>query len=337
MAVGERIRLLPVMVFLPNRYMLAPMCGITNIPFRRLSREFGCGMLFTEMVSAEGLVRKNRNCAKMLESTREERPIAAQISANKISAAVGAAEIIEGKGFAMLNLNMGCPARKVVKGGGGAALMKDFDRAREIISAVRKAVKIHLSVKFRSGWSADSVNVLDFGRMAEENGADMLILHPRTREDMFRGKSDWGQIALLKSSVKIPVAGNGDVRTGADGMRMLKETGCDAVMVGRGALGNPWIFENLLNAERGLPERRPAFGEIRDVMEKFFGYYVEFAGGDESLAAKDMRKHLIWFTRGLSGSSFLRAGIKDVADAASFREIMGGFFEGRGGRHISDS
>ena len=231
---------------LENNVALAPMAGITDLPFRTVVREFGCGLAFTEMVSASGLVRGMGKTFRYLDSSAADRPLGVQLFGRDPGTLAEAVKIVADRGFDLIDMNMGCPVKKVVKAGAGAVLMRDARGAAAILAAMRKATDLPLTVKIRAGWNGREVNAVEIGRIAEASGVDAVILHPRTAEQGFSGTSDWRLITSLKESLRIPVIGSGDIRRPEDAGRMVGETGCDGVMVGRGGLGNPWLIRNIL-------------------------------------------------------------------------------------------
>jgi len=236
---------------------LAPLAGISNLPFRLLNREFGCALAFTEMISAVGLVRSIRKTCRYLDTASADRPLGVQLFGADPSVLAAAAAIVTARGADLIDLNMGCPVKKVIRTGAGAALMKNPALAFEIMKAVRRATPLPLTIKIRAGWSVRDINALELAMLAAEAGVDAVIVHPRTVEQGFEGHADWQLIAQLKQRVPIPVVGNGDIHTPADAGRMRAETGCDGVMIGRGSLGNPWIFQGIKSVLEGVPSGGP--------------------------------------------------------------------------------
>ncbi|OGP52918.1 MAG: hypothetical protein A2Y65_10215, partial [Deltaproteobacteria bacterium RBG_13_52_11] len=227
----------------PKALVLAPMSGITDPPYRLLAREKGVDLAYTEMVSAEGLVRGNNACSRLLEGYLSEGPLIGQLFGSDSAVLAEAASRVQEMGLDGVDINVGCPAAKVVKRGAGAALLRAPMRLREIIKEVRNALHIPLGIKIRSGWDAKSLNCLEIVQLAEDCGVDLVTIHPRLRSQRFEGEADWGLIRMAKEQTGLKVIGNGDVRAPEDAVRMLNETGCDGVMIGRGSWGNPWIFE----------------------------------------------------------------------------------------------
>ncbi len=297
--------------FIPkNNVFLAPMAGVTNLPFRIVARRFGCGLAFTEMVSANGLVRGTEKTRRYLDSSAEDRPLGVQIFGREPQVLADAGRIVADAGADLIDINMGCPVKKVVRAGAGAALMKEPGLAEGIMKAVRKAVSCPVTVKIRSGWNSRTVNALEIARIAQDCGVDALIIHPRTADQGFGGLADWGVIAELKEYLKIPVVGSGDIRSPGDALRMLATTGCDAIMVGRGSLGNPWIFSGIFSCLEGEPFLPPAPTEREALIEDHLKLEVDYTG--ELRGSRNFRKHLLWYTKGL------RSG-------AQFRQIVGSF------------
>ena len=295
--------------------VMAPMAGITNLPFRTIARKMGAGLVTTEMVSAAGLVRRQRRTLSYLDTSPEEHPLAVQIFGCDPDEMAAAAEIAAARGAAVIDINMGCPARKIVKNGAGSALLKDMHRAERITSAVRRVIGLPLTVKIRSGWSPGEVVVRDFARMLEGAGADAVTIHPRFATQGFRGSSDWSHIRSAAASVRIPVIGNGDVTRPDMALEMKRATGCRGVMIGRGAVGNPWIFSGIMNTEAPGRIEGPSLSERRAVIHEHFRLLVEHVG--VTIASRLMRGVLLWYTKRLPHSSRFRGlftGIQDLSD-----------------------
>ncbi len=292
---------------LSNPLLLAPLSGISSLPFRLLAKEQGCGLVCTEMISAEGLLRNRKASERLLKSCPEERPLAVQIFGSNPNSMAEAAKVIEGYGVEVLDINMGCPVRKVVKGGSGAALLKDSKRVGEILQSVRRAISIPLTVKIRSGWDEKSINFLEIARMSEECGVDGLTLHGRTRSQGYGTKADWEVIAQTKKHLSIPVIGSGDLSSPEAIQHFFTQTNGDGAMIGRGALGNPWIFQQALQILRGLQPEEPSLEQKEKTVLRHLRMMVESQG--EVHGTREFRKHLIWYTRGLRGSSEFRSQI----------------------------
>jgi tRNA-dihydrouridine synthase B len=290
---------------LANPLLLAPLSGISDLPFRLLAKEQGCALVCTEMISAEGLIRNRKKSERFLRTCPEERPLAVQIFGPRPETMAEAARIVEEMGADLLDINMGCPVRKVVKGGSGAALLKDLNRAKEIMQSVRKAVSLPLTVKLRSGWDEKNQNVLEVARVAEECGVDALTVHGRTRSQGYGIKADWKIIARTKESLNIPVIGNGDLKTPQAVKDFLADTGCAGAMIGRGALGNPWIFSQALAVLQGEIPQTPSLEEKETVILRHLKMIVENHGEVQGL--REFRKHIIWYTRGLRNNTYFRS------------------------------
>lgn len=290
---------------LHNNVFMAPMAGITNLPFRLLVREFGCALAFTEMISANGLVRKTGKSRRFLNSILQDKPLGVQIFGSDPAVLSEAAHVVSDSGADLLDINMGCPVKKVVKTGAGAALMKNPGQVRLILRAVRNATSLPLTVKVRSGWNRRDMNALEIARIAEDSGLNALIIHPRTADQGFRGAADWGVIKAIKENVSIPVIGSGDIKGPEDAYNMLVSTGCDGVMVGRGALGNPWIFKHIISFLDGKKGFSPPHASER---ERIIQYHLEMEvnyWGDR-LGVRNFRKHLLWYTKGMRGGNLFR-------------------------------
>jgi len=292
-----------------NGALLAPLAGISNLPFRLIARAQGCSLAYTEMISANGLVRKTAKTYEYLKTVSDDRPLGAQIFGADPQIMAEAARIVADTGIDLIDINMGCPVRKVIKAGAGAILMKDPALVARIVEAVKKAVKIPVTVKIRSGWSRSSINAVEIAKIVEENGADAITVHARTADQGYSGHADWKIIADVKKAVKIHVVGNGDIRHPQDAVRMLMETACDAVMVGRGALGNPWIFKGITNILTGSEvDYLPSLGQRLEMIENHWKMEAQFLGA--KLAGKSFRKHILWYTKGLDNSHRFR----EIAD-----------------------
>jgi len=300
---------------LANPLILAPLSGISDLPFRLLAKEQGCALVCTEMISAEGLLRNRKATQKLLQTCPQERPLAVQIFGSRATSMSEAAKIVEDYGANILDINMGCPVRKVVRGGSGAALLNDLGRAKEIIQWVRKAISIPLTIKIRSGWNEKSVNFLEVAKMAEECGVNAVILHGRTRTQGYGVQADWGIMTRARENLRIPVIGNGDLTSPQAVIDFFNQTGCAGAMVGRGALGNPWIFRQALKMLQGNSPQEPSLEEKKAIILRHMAMVVEMRGEVHGL--KEFRKHLIWYTRGLRGNAGFRSRIalwKTVAE-----------------------
>ena len=310
---------------LANPLVLAPLSGISDLPFRLLAKEQGCALVCTEMISAEGLLHNRKATERLLQSRPEERPLAVQIFGSRPASMGEAARMVEDYGADVLDINMGCPVRKVMRGGSGAALLKDPERAKEIIREVRKAISIPLTIKIRSGWDEKNLNFLDVAKMAENLGVDALILHGRARTQGYGIKADWEVIGRAKEKLHIPVIGNGDLTSPQAVLDFFARTGCAGAMIGRGALGNPWIFRQTLNMLQGQPYQEISLGEKEDTILRHLEMMVERRG--EMYGLKEFRKHLIWYTRGLKGCTEFRSHIPSWNTIYEMTERVHDFFQ----------
>ena len=301
---------------------LAPMAGVTDTAYRVIAHDMGCPLAFAEMVSSQGIHYRNEHTMKMLRTEAGERPIAMQIFAKSAAMAAEAAAYIEEIGTAdILDFNMGCPAPKVVKNGEGSALMREPKKAEEILTAIRRATKLPFTVKMRLGWDDASRNAVEIARMAEAVGVDAVAVHGRTREQFYSGNADYAAIAEVKRAVAIPVIVSGDVRSSEGLARALDITGADAVMIGRGAQGNPWIFPQLihwLHTGEELPP--PTLTERAQVILRHLDLLIHYKG--EYIGIREMRKHAAWYTRGLKGSAELRERFNRAASKDEFVQIL---------------
>lgn len=304
---------------------LAPMAGITDLPFRSICRKMGADFLMTEMISTRGLYYNDAKTRKLLKIDEKEHPIGVQLFGNDPEMFFEAVKKIEDISFDFININMGCPTPKIVKNGDGCALMKVPELAGKIIRYTVDASCKPVSVKIRKGWDEKSVNAVEFSKMAQENGASQIIIHGRTRESFYSGKADWEIIKRVKGAVDIPVIGNGDVFTPEDAKAMLEQTGCDGIMIGRGALGNPWIFREikhfLKNGEKLPP---PSLEERLETMVSHFEMALDFHG--ERVGILEMRKHLGWYLKGLPHSSTVKRAIQESKNPGQIKDMLHDYF-----------
>lgn len=308
-------------VELDNPYILAPMAGVTDLPFRLLCKEQGAGLLCMEMVSAKAIQYNNKNTKALLEIHPEEQPVSLQLFGSDPDVISEIAKRIEELPFAILDINMGCPVPKIVKNGEGSALMKNPKLVYEIVSKTAKAIQKPVTVKIRKGFDDSCVNAVEIAKIVEEAGGKAVAVHGRTREQYYSGKADWDIIRKVKEAVSIPVIGNGDVVSGESAIALQKETGCDGVMIGRGAQGNPWIFSELLEYEKtgNMPER-PSMEEIKKMMLRHAQLQMQYKG--EYLGIREMRKHVSWYTTGLPNSAKMRDEINRVESYAELEVLL---------------
>ena len=283
---------------------LAPMAGISDLPYRVICREFGCGLTVSEMVSAKGLLYKNEKTFAMLQIDEAERPTAIQLFGSVPEELAEAARIVEAQGADIIDFNMGCPVPKVVNNGEGSALMKVPELAGKILEAMVKAVRVPVTVKFRAGWDEEHRNAVEIAKIAEASGVAAVAVHGRTRNQFYMGKADWEIIRRVKEAVRIPVFGNGDVFTAGDGLRMFKETNCDGLMLARGAYGNPWLFTQLRAALAGKDIPAVTAGEKLQQIILHATALVDFKG--EKVAIREMRSHASAYIKGLPRASEYR-------------------------------
>ncbi len=298
-------------VTLENKTILAPLAGITNLPFRLLAKEAGCALVCSEMVSAHGLVNRSGRTEQMLDSRPEEKPLSVQIFGSDPAVMAEAARLVQSSGADIIDINFGCSVRKILKTGSGAALMRSPDTAQAVIGAVRKAVEIPLTIKLRTGWDSTGNQAFEISKIAESCGVDAIAIHPRTATQGFSGNADWRIIKELKKRVSVPVIGNGDIFSADDALAMLAQTGCDAIMIGRMAIGNPWIFSHVRARIRGQAEPVTGLDHRFEIMRRYVRKSVKYSG--EEIACRMMRSRLCWFAKGLRNSSQFRKSINHIS------------------------
>lgn len=308
-------------VELENRYILGPMAGVTDLPFRLLCKEQGAGLLCMEMVSAKAIMYNNRNTESLLTIHPQETPVSLQLFGSDPKILSEMARRIKERPFAILDVNMGCPVPKVVRNGEGSALMKEPKLVYEIVSALVKAIEKPVTVKIRKGFDDEHVNAVEIAKIIEEAGASAVAVHGRTREQYYSGKADWDIIRQVKEAVSIPVIGNGDVTTPEKADELVRQTGCDGIMIARGAQGNPWIFSEMAAwEETGKIPARPGKDEVRDMILRHARLQIEFKG--EYLGIREMRKHVAWYTKGIKGASRLREKVNSVESLQELENLL---------------
>jgi len=314
-------------VTLENNVILAPMAGVTDLPFRLLCREMGAGLVCMEMVSAKAIYYNNKNTEELLKVYPGELPASLQLFGSDPEILAAMAARIQDRPYSFIDLNMGCPVPKVVNNGEGSALMKDPKLVEKILTAMVKAVDKPVTVKIRKGFDDNHVNAVEIAKIAEACGVSAVAVHGRTREQYYSGQADWEIIRMVKEAVKIPVIGNGDVDSPEKAKRLLDETGCDGVMIGRGAQGNPWIFrETVEYLETGALPKRPDNDEKREIVRRHALMEMDLKG--EYTAVREMRRHLSWYTFGMPGAAKLRGTINQMETMEQLLQMIDNVFTG---------
>lgn len=323
---GGRLKQLKIgNVTLDNNLVLAPMAGVTDLPFRLLCKEQGAGLICMEMVSAKAIMYRNKNTEALLEIHPKERPVSLQLFGSDPDIISEMAKRIEERPFSILDINMGCPVPKVVNNGEGSALMKNPALAEAIVAKTVKAIRKPVTVKIRKGFDDSMVNAVEIAKACEAAGASAIAVHGRTREQFYSGKADWGIIARVKESVSVPVIGNGDVTDGATAVRLMKETGCDGIMIGRAVRGNPWIFREIrAYLETGETIKRPTPEEMRETVLRHAALQLETKG--EYIGIREMRKHVSWYTAGYPHSAGLRRRVNEMETFEDLRRSIEAIF-----------
>lgn len=306
--------------FYQNKVILAPMAGVTDLAFRTLCKEYGADLVVSEMISSRGLHYNDKKTAALLKTNTVEAPLIVQIFGNEPNIMAESAKILEERGVQYLDINMGCPAPKIVKNGDGCALMRNEKLAGKIAETVVKAVSVPVSVKFRAGWDETQINAVTFAKTMEQAGVCAITIHGRTREQFYSGTADWRIIKMIKDAVSIPVIGNGDITDGKQAEKMLLETGCDSIMIGRGALGNPFIFRNVKCTLQKQNSTEPSFDEKRCALLRHIALMEETK--PEHVGVPEMRKHFAWYLKGLPHSAKWKVQAFSAKSYAALRNLV---------------
>lgn len=308
-------------VEIENRVVAAPLAGVTDRAYRLILKSMGCGLVFTEMISDMGLVHNGTKTQMIADTSGEKRPVAVQIFGSQAKTMAQAAQIVTAMGADIVDINMGCPTPKIVKNGEGAALMLDLKRSREIIRAVVEAVQVPVTVKMRTGWDEDNITCLKLAEIAAEEGASAITLHPRTRMQFFSGQADWNMIRELKKRAAVPVIGSGDIWKAEDAVRMLAETGCDAVMIGRALMGNPFLIRETVElVENNRIIDPPGWEEKFALIHHHLDLAIEYKG--ERIAVREMRKHVAWYIKGMRAAARLRESVNKACTREEMLAVL---------------
>lgn len=305
-----------------NKVVVAPMAGVSNIAFRSMAKEFGAGLIYSEMVSDKALTFNNEKTMKMIRVTEEERPLVMQIFGSDVKSMIEGARILDKKSNCdIIDINLGCPVTKIVKSGAGSRLLQDPEKVFNIVKSVVEAVDKPVTVKIRIGWNHQSINDVEIAQLCERAGARAIAVHGRTRSQLYSGSADWSRIKAVKDAVKIPVIGNGDITTPEDAKRMIDETGCDAIMIGRATLGNPWLIKQTVDyLNTGTYQQEITIDEKIDYIIDHMNRLIELKG--PKLAILEMRSHAAWYVKGMKGATKVKREVSQIQDKVSLVKVL---------------